>query len=435
MFKSKIILPLLILLCFIEAGFSQAYQEPFFSKKETFYSTKNGNAIGEVLLSIAPKTAATSNNEWVLIIGSPTGKIIETRTETTLWIFNNKTNVNQFKKDLKSKDYPVEVKGFNEFAPFCENGIRFTLKEWDELRKQSQLSFYLNASPGEKVTLRLVFYTATSDKKRITIDNEAKVRIEFEIPDLSAAGNNQARRTGGGGGGGGAQGGEVISLTEQITPEARAAAAAKLLEDQDEDDLEGGDPADRGQRIALLNAFITERQREMTLFQGDVNALLEDKSTKVSESTIDSLSTIANELKNRVDYWENGYSDILLTEESIHEKFSKFRVAHTLTVKKISELKQQQNPLNGILDFLKNNILLSLGIGIGGVIFLKIFMKLGKKISSMIKSKINQQISKAKAQAKKKAEEKLKNPKQQKKKQKEPDDEYLNIDINDLAEI
>jgi len=431
MFKSKIILPLLFLLCFVEAGFGQAYQEPFFSKKETFYSTKNGNAIGEVLLSIAPKNATSSNNEWVLIIGSLTGKIIETRTETTLWIFNNKTNVNQFKKDLKNKDYPVEVKGFTDFSPFCENGIRFTLKEWDELRKQSQLSFYLNASPGEKVTLRLVFYTATSDKKRITIDNEAKVRIEFEIPDLSAAGNTQVRRTGGGGG---AQGGDVISLTEKITPEA-AAAAAKLLEEQNEGDMENGDATDRGQRIALLNAFITERYREITLFQGDVNALLEEKKTKVSESTIDSLSTIANELKNRVDYWENGYSDILLTEESIHEKFSKFRVAHTLTVKKIGELKQQQNPLNGILDFLKNNMLLSLGIGIGGVIFLKIFMKLGKKLTSMVKSKINQQISKAKTEAKKKATEKAKAKSQRKKKQKQPDDEFENIDINDLAEI
>jgi len=429
MFKSKIILPLLFLLCFVGAVYGQAYQEPFFSKKETFYSTKNGNAIGEVLLSIAPKTATSSNNEWVLIIGSPTGKIIETRSETTLWIFNNKTNVNQFKKDLKNKDYPVEVKGFTDFSPFCENGIRFTLKEWDELRKQSQLSFFLNASPGEKVTLRLVFYTATSDKKRITIDNEAKVRIEFEIPDLSAAGNTQARRTGSGGSG--AQGGEVISLTEQITPEARAAAAAKLLEEENE--LEQGD-ADRVQRIALLDAFITERYRDITLFQGDVNLLLDEK-TKVSESTVDSLNTIANELKNRVDYWENGYSDILLTEEPIHEKFSKFRVAHSLTVKKINELKQRQNPLNGIMDFMQNNILLTLGIGIGGVFFLKILSKLSRKISSMIKSKINQQISNAKAKAKKKADEKLKNPKPQKKKQKQPDDEFENIDINDLAEI
>jgi hypothetical protein len=317
-------------------------------------------------------------------------------------------------------------------VPFCENGIRFVRKDWDELRKQTQLTFYVNASPGEKVSLRLVFYTATSDKKRITIDDEAKVRIEFEIPDPSAPGN-QVRRAGGGGGGG-AQGGDVISLTEKITPEA-AAAAAKLLEEQNEEAMALGDAADRGQRVALLNAFITERNREISLFQGDVNAIMEDKTTKVSASTIDSLSTIAEELKNRVDYWEKGYSDILLTEESIHEKFSKFRVTHALTVKKIEDLSHQQNPLYGILDFLKNNILLSLGIGVGGLFFLKIFTKLSKKLSSMVKSKINQQISKAKAEAKKKATEKANNLTKRKTKQKQPDDEFENIDINDLAEI
>jgi hypothetical protein len=418
------------LLCFAAYGFGA---DPFFSKKETLFSTKNGNAIGEVLLSIAPKNVSPSNNEWLLIVGSQTGKIIEARTEMTLWIFNNKTNANQLKRDLKNQDYPVEVKGFTEFMPFCENGIRFVLKDWDELRKLTQLSFFINASPGEKVTLRLVFYSATSDKKRITIDDEAKVKLEFEIPDLSASGNI-ARQTGGGGGRG--QGGEVISLTEKITPEA-AAAAAKLLEAQNEEAMSQADAANRGQRITLLNAFISERNREVIQFQEDVNVLLEDKSTKVSESTIDSLSTIADEMKNRVDYWENGYSDILLTEETIHEKFSKFRVAHALTVKKIDELRQRQNPLNGILDFFKNNLLLSIGGLVGGAILLKFLMKLSKKLTSMIKSKINQTISKAKSDAKKKATDEAKNltKRKKKQKQKQPDDEYDNIDINDLAEI
>jgi hypothetical protein len=419
---------ILFLLYFVEAGFGQT-QKVFFSKKETLYSTKNGNAIGEVLLSIAAKSATPTNDEWLLIIGSQAGKIVEARNETTLWIFNNKTNVNQFKRDLKNQDYPVEVKGMTEFMPFCENGIRFVLKDWDELRKQTQLSFFINASSGEKVTLRLVFYSATSDKKRITIDDEAKVKLEFEIPDLSSLGN-QVRQTSGGG----AQGGETINLTEKITPEA-AAAAAKLLEERREDALAQVNAVDRGQRIALLNSFISERNRELGLFQEDVNALLVDKKTKVSESTIDSLATIADEMKNRVDYWENGYSDILLTEEAVHDKFSKFRIAHALTSKKINELRQQQNPLNGILDFIKNNLLLSIGAGIGGLILLRLLMKLSKKLMSLAKSKMNQTVSKMKADAKKKATEESKNMFKRKKKKKQPDDEFENIDINDLAEI
>ena len=168
-----------------------------------------------------------------------------------------------------------------------------------------------------------------------------------------------------------------------------------------------------------------------------MNALLDDKTAKTSDSTIDSLSAMADEMKNRVDYWENGYADILLTEEALHDKFSKFRVAHTLTAKKIAELRQQQNPLYGFLDFVKNNLLLSFGGFIGGVIVLKCVSKLSKKLISWIKSKINQKISKMKADVKKKVTDESKNltKRKQKQKQKHPDDDFENIDINDLAEI
>ena len=419
----------LLLLFFAGFCFGKTAEEPVYSNKETLFSTKTGKAIGEVLLSITPKSATPGNNEWILTIGDQ-GKLVEARNETTLWIFNKKTNTDQFKKDLKNKDYPVEVKGIREFSPFCENGIRFTLKDWDELRKQTKVSFFVNASTGEKVTLRLVFYSATSDKKRTNIDDEAKVRIDFEIPDLASYAN-QIRRSGGGGG---AQEGEVISLTEKIDPQA--VAAAKLTA-QREDSIAQAEAANRDQRVALLNSFITERNLEISLFQEEVNALVADKKTKVSESAIDSLSTIADEMKNRVDYWENGYSDILLTEEAVHDKFSKFRIAHALTAKKIDDLKRQQNPLNNLLDLIKKNPGKSAGIGIGGLIFLKIFLKLFKKLTSLIKSKISQSISKAKSNSRKKMtdESKKLTKRKKKKKDRETDDEYENIDISDLAEI
>ena len=449
--KSKFIVSLL-LLCFLEV----AAEEPILSKKETLFSTKNGNAIGEVQLSIAPKSASPFNKEWVLIIGSQGGKLVEARNETTLWIFNQKMNVGRFKKDLKNQDYPVEVKGFNDFIPFSENDIRFLLKDWEEIRKQTMIPFMVNASAGEKVTLRLVFYTATTEKKHITIDDEAKVKLEFEIPDFSKQANQSRRNDGSGsnssskgggsgpvgpggggrGGGGGAHDGETISLTEKISPEATAAAAAKLNEEHRADSLAKAEAANKVQRIALLNTFISERNREITEFQNDINVLLADETTmKVNEMTIDSLSTIANEMKNKVDYWEHGYSDILLSDEAIHDKFSKFRIAHALTVKKIEELKDRQNPLNAILAYVKNNILMSIGIGVGGFVFMKFLMKFIKKMTAKLNSKIKQQISKAKSNASKAVKDSPKMLAKKRKKKNEPDDDFDNIDISDLAEI
>jgi hypothetical protein len=78
MFHSKVTLTI-FLLCFAGYCLGQTTQDLVYSKKETLYSTKSGNAIGEVLLSIAPKTATQANNEWVLIIGSHGGKFVEAR--------------------------------------------------------------------------------------------------------------------------------------------------------------------------------------------------------------------------------------------------------------------------------------------------------------------------------------------------------------------
>ena len=414
MHYSKVILTI-FLFCFTGFCFGQTTQGTVFSKKETLYSTKNGNAIGNLLLSIEQKGA----NEWSLIIGDR-GNFFESRTERTLWIFNRKVDANTFRRDMRNRDYPVEVRDLTEFMPFCENGIRFELKDWEELSKQTQVSFFINASPGQIVTLRLVFYTSSQDsRRRTTIDDEARVRIEFEIPDPVVVAQQQKA----------AQEAELISLTENIDQ----AAMAKQREAQREDSLLRAEAANRGQRVVLLNSFILERNLEINSLQEEVNTLLADKKMKVSESTIDSLATIANEMKNRVDYWENGYSDILLTEEAIHNQFSRFRIAHSLTAKKIDELRQQQNPLNSVLGFIKNNLLLSLGAGIGGLILLKLLMKLLKKIQSAIKSKISEKISKMKSDAKNKVKDSPK--KWGKKKKKQPDDEFENIDINDLAEI
>ena len=416
------------LICFFRFSFSQTTEEPFYSKKETLYSTKSGLPIGDLLLSIEQKGA----NEWILTIGDKGEKFFDTQNEKTLWIFNQKQEVNKFVRDLKNRDYLLEVKGIKELMPFSENGVPFNLREWDELRKQTQVTFTAKASPGEYVTLRLVFYTATSDKKKTTITDEAKLRIVFEAPKFSALSSSQQQGQGGGG--------NLVTLERQASGAAGASGAQsdtdeeidpQLLEAHRQDSISRAEAANREQRIVLLDAFIMERNREIGQLQNEVNKHLDDKETRVDESTIDSLITVADEMKNKVDYWENGYSDILLADESIHDKFSKFRITHTLTLKKIDELKQLQKPYNFILEFIKHNLLLSLGIAVGGVVFLKFFLKLLKKLQSMIKSKINQKISKMKADAAKRAKgqvDKYKNKRAR-------DDELDNTDINDLYKI
>jgi len=432
MYNSKIIITV-ILLCFFRYCFGESDDGSVYSNKETLYSTKNGIPIGDLLLTVEPKNPNAITSEWVLTIGDKGEKFFDTQNEKTLWIFNQKQNVSKFVKDLKNRDYSLEVKGIKDLMPFSENGIQFELRDWDELRKQTQVTFIAKASPGEKVTLRLVFYTASSDKKKTTITDEAKLRITFEVPRFITR-NNQGQ------GGSQRQGGG-----NEVTLERKAAGGAgsagypnepeeidpQILEAHRQDSIMRAEAASKEQRRALLESYIVDRNYEIGLLQNEVNTYLEDKQTKVSELTIDSLITVVGELKNKVDYWENGYSDILLTDEAIHDKFSKFRIAHALTVKRLDELKEAQKPYSGILDFIKNNLLLSLGIVIGGAVFLKFFIKMLKKLQSMIKSKINQKISMMKADALKKLQEqpgKIKNKRQR-------EAEIEKIDINDLYKI
>ena len=418
MYKSKIILVLLLLyqcrFCFcIVTG------DPVFTKKETLYSTKSGSPIGDLTLSIEAKNADAKNNEWYLIIGDKSSNnIINSNDDSkTLWVFSKRVNANGFKRDLKNRDYPIEVRDLNEFAPFCENGIRFDLKEWEEIRKQTQLSFFINASPGQTVTLRLVFYTSSKDKKRTLIEDEAKVKIEFVVPDLATlAKKNEA-----------AQEGELISLTEKIDYEA----AAKIREEREADSLKLAETEEMGQRIILLNTFITERNNEMNYLHYEVNSLLIDKENKVSSIRIDSFEMVADELKKKVDYWEKGYTDILLTDESIHDKFTKFGTTHGLTSRKLVELRQQQNPLNGIIQYCKENILFSLGIGVGGLIFARMLYSFMRKLLSKASNAISQKVKKVK----KNTMEKKKQKSEKKTEKSDLKNDFDSIDISELDEI
>ena len=420
MVKSKIILVLFFLyLC--QFIFCNTTAEPAYAKKETLYSTKNGSPIGELSIKVEAKNSGKNNNEWYLIIGSKNNEIIESKGEDkSLWIFNKRVSANNLKRDLKNRDYPIDIKDFSQFMPFCENGIRFDLKDWEEIKRQTQLTFYINASPGEKITLRLVFYSSSKDRKKTTIDDEAKLKIEFVVPDPSAKKEVTSNDNGGGN--------EVISLTEKIDREA----AAKIKEEREAEaeTAKQEQEEDRGQKLALVNSFITERNKEINSLQEEVDLLINSKE-KVEESKIDSLEIIAEELKKKVEYWENGYTDILLTDESIHDKFAKFGTSHSITTKKIDKLKLQQNQMNKWLSFIKNNQLLSIGITTGVIMLGIILIKFGKKLFEKIKKSFTQMVNKIKMKRRLKKQLKL----MEKSKKDERLKDFESIDINELDEI
>ena len=428
MYRSNFLLVLLLFFC-CPLIYCNTAGEPVYTNKETLYSTKSGRPIGELSVSIEAKSTDRSNNEWYLIIGSKNSEILESKGENvSLWVFGRRISAVNLKKELKNKDYPVEIKDFNQFMPFCENGIRFELKDREEIKRQTQLSFHINASPGEKITLRLVFYLSSKDKKKTIIDDEAKLKIEFVVPGPSS-GKAAATGSGSGNAKGNDGGGEEVLLTEKIDYEA----AAKIKEEKEAEEKkqEQEQKEDRDKKISLVNSFIADRTVEINSLSDEVDLLLSDTKNKVEERKIDSLDIIAVELKKKVDYWENGYKDILLTDESIHDKFAKFSTSHSLTTKKLEDLRLQQDPLNKWLSFFKNNKLLSIGIAVGIIILGVVLAKLGKKILAFIKKSFTQMKNKRKTRKmmKKQLNE------MEKMKENERLRKFESIDINELDEI
>ena len=363
MYKFGIQLVLFFLFC--PVFFYIATGEPVLKKKETLYSTKNGNPIGELSISIEAKNADPKNKEYYLIVGEKVNEIIDTKGDKkSLWVFNKKMSANELKKDFKNKDIQAEVKDIGEFTPFCENGIRFDLRDWEEIKRQTRLTFHITASPGEKMTLQLRFYVATKDKKKMVIDDEAKVKLEFVIPSAkkevvqggnTQGGNKQEEKT---------SEESLLSITEKLS-----ADAAKRSERQ-ADSLKQVQEQERIVRTDQLNIFITEKNKEIISLQEEVNEMLANPKNKVAAGTIDSLEAVVGELRKKVDYWDKGYTDILLNDESLQDKFTKFSTDQMIASKRIAELRQQQSQ--------KVNWLMYFGIGsgvlmLGGMLFMQIW--------------------------------------------------------------
>ena len=72
-------------------------------------------------------------------------------------------------------------------------------------------------------------------------------------------------------------------------------------------------------------------------------------SRKERAKKIDSLELVANEMKKRVDYYDTGYTDILLKQEAIQTKFTSFTSDHTTALKLLTEKREQLSAFSKLL--------------------------------------------------------------------------------------
>ena len=373
-----------------------------FIKKEAIYSTKSGKRIGELSFSIEIKFLNANTKTFYLVIGERGSEIIGSGGKNkTLWIFGKNTNAGQLIKTLKKDDYILDVKNYRDFVPFSGNEIYFELKDCEEISKQIKIPFSTDDPLGQTVTLKLQFYIASKDKKKTLIDDDAKVSLKFTIPTppkgkslggalIDFSGGSVIEEEAGGGGG-------AAAAAEQ-SAEEKAEEKEELLKKAKE--------AERIKRTNDLNIFITVKNEEIVSLTEAINALLSDKDAKVSEQTTDSIELVLNELQKKVDYWDKGYTDILLNEEAIQDKFLKFNTEKTIATKKLGELRQKQLE--------KNNWLKKLGIAFAALMGgWMLFMQIWNPIK--MKRQMKKQQKKMEAEVRKRA--------------------FENIDINTLDKI
>jgi len=117
----------------------------------------------------------------------------------------------------------------------------------------------------------------------------------------------------------------------------------KKKEEEDAKKLAQALEEERIQRTSDLNVFITVKNKEIASLLNEIEELSQNKKTTVK--TFDSLELVVNEMGKKVEYWDKGYTDILLKEEAIQDKFLKFVSDKTTALKMLAEEKQSRTGL------------------------------------------------------------------------------------------
>ena len=419
MFRGKLIF---FILFFYQVCFYGSAGDILLTKKETLYSTLNGRSLGDVSFSVEVKSLVMNPKELYLIIGDKNDEIIESgKANRSLWFFNGSTTINDIRRDLRTRDYTLEVKNFREFMPFCENEIKFELKNWNEIKKQTKLTFFLDAPYGAEVTLKLHVYVATVDRRRTIIENDARVTLAFMLPEeppsnTTVTSTSMSLGGGSGGSGGGASGSGSNNTGGGVTLEHSVVNPPPgTIEINEEEIAKKTMEAERLKQILELDAFISEKSKEINFLMIDLDQMTQDKSRKITMKMLDSMELAINEWRKKVEYYEKGYSEILLKDKSLLNKFTQFSSDQSVALNMLSDARHTIKS--------KYSWLTPVGIGLGvtllgGMFFMQIFNQIRSK-RQMLKM-LNPNKGKERKEKKKKYNR---------------NEELDKIDINDLDKI
>ena len=372
------------ILFFYSVACFTSWGDAVFNNKETLYSTRNGKPVGSLSISVEVKSLDANPKEFYLIIGDKGNEIVEPgKPNKSLWLFNRNFTLNDLKRNVKNLDITLDSKNFRDFVPFSENQIRFELKPWNEIRKQTRYIFYVDdAAVGKEITLKLHCYIGVEEKKKTTIDDDARLTLVFTIPATAAVSGSgsaaavaaaaAAAAAGTGGGGADNKGGEVISLSEKISDlPPKEVSAEEEAQKQAQ-----AQAADLAQRTNDANVFITVKNKEIAAVINDIEVMKSGKSGKMDAKKIDSIELVINELYKKYEYLDKGYTDILLKDVALQDKFTKFSSEHTVAKKLLADARQAHGA--------RFNWLMPLGMGLGIFLLAGMFLM---QIMAKIKAK------------------------------------------------
>ena len=354
--------------------------ESFFTKEETLFSSRTGKPLANLILSVSSQP--DNPGEYVLNISNTQSSNIQ-----SIWIFEQRTSAEL----LKKSDPSIEVQNINEFSAFCgSREVRFELTKWRKITTSLKVPFSTTVSEGKDIKLRLYFYAASQKKKKTIIEDEAFIGLEFTLSSQAGKENEKSN--------------ENSSTTLRV--DTSLGSARVLTPEEIEEKARQREDSIKQVEIQELNSFISKKNEEIDALLLSTYKLTDSKRT-IGKGTVDSLETIANQLKEEVDFQKSGAGNLIPKEKGLMQQFVSFSTKHTEALKKIGELRKKEP-----------NWLIYIGAGmgillLGGMLFMQIWNPI-----------------KLKRQQKKQQQEQQRLLEEQEKQR-----VLAGIDINDLDEI
>lgn len=306
---------LTLLFLFSIWSFMFLHAEPFFTGEEKLYSSRTGKLITTLNFSVEVNPSERSEN-YLLTIGNKAGITGEDGAKLSLWIFNKKMDA----KTFANKNSNIDVNDIHLFDPFSSNrNVKFSISNARKIENIAVIPFDVNAGPGDKVELICSIYIASQKKKKTIIEDEAQVKISFDLP-------YQIVRESG-------RGGEVVTLEidKDLNP------VAELTPEELEEEKQMREDSIMQAKIQQLDFFISEKNKEIDELYVVIDSLVQGKV--YDKTKIDSLENLVNILKKKVDLQEMGNVSLFPNDEVLVNKFTEFSSRYSEIIRKIEELK------------------------------------------------------------------------------------------------